>query len=232
RGIPLVVSMMVTDRAAAAVRALEQAGVSAFAPTRTQLAGVKPAVEISRVIPTADESRFVVERPDGAAAELRLDRVFLVVRAVLKFKARVVTDNEIVSYDEDSGVIGIDWSGGGGTRSQVVTTEVVELHTMKGQRIRVDMRRLDEKPLGLDTLAPHRERADILTELFMVGAKHAMLDLGFKRFRIPPDLLQRSRKAGTQEGFAVSTFDGGIPFEFYSVWTQIMHRRMLGLDAS
>jgi hypothetical protein len=240
RGVPQVVCLIDALIAPEVVRVLRARGIRAAAPTRSAMEGLPAAIRCVRVgRPRSRAHLLAVGLFDrggsggrgggGETVEFDPGGVGAVVRATIA-TTRVTFDTRDT---EDQWGTGLTVAGGlgavaltamdtpGGKRSSTMRVEeVVEVQLHDGRRFRFDGRRFEA---GDDErLRSGQERMDRLAVLLGEACPGAEVDLGFREFRCPPDVL---RSASSVTGSRiVRTRDDWPLFEFYSAWRWLAGR--------
>jgi hypothetical protein len=221
---PVVIARLEERAAGNVVRELRDAGLPVFAPTERQLRGMERPILAKRLVPVrAEEKRkYLVEPWRGEQTALRMEDVFLIVRAeVVSTRSAAGDPTTKVRFDAGSGTMHLERVEGPPKRTG--PTEMIELHTGDGQRVRIDGNKFN-----FDILGDRREMNDVvnmglLGERLTNEASRATVERSFEPFVAP-------------EG-AVRTLPPGSPlsrtraaeFEFYSAWLHMLYRSAVGV---
>jgi len=237
RGTPQVAGLVDVDRAAGILERLSGAGVTAFAPSESELGGlVTVAVKDLRRAEGAPEAMYVVEpwrRHDALA--LKTSEIALLVRGTIDRQRRRSRADTSEPGLAGAGAVMIAGAAGAmayaaaGAGSVTTTsgrgTEVLDIFTREGLRLRIDGDKFGFGVLGRERALTDRENTDRLALRLAREAPRALLDMGFGNFRCPPHLLRTTGRSGGTETVRVT--DETPIFEFYSAWAWLMHRRWI-----
>jgi hypothetical protein len=221
-GVPMMLGKLPLVAARSAEAILQKYAVEAVVLSRAEIAGAAPLQRAKRFA-RKGPGRYSVELWRGRPLELAMERVWLVVRA----KIRKVTLGEIRA---DSQVVGDD-EGGYGIETGVTRErslrirELIELHTLDGDRVRIDSSKFSFDVLGPDRGVADGSSADRLALVLAGEAVNAVVDAGYEgmaggalisRQDVPVSMLDRQRFP-----------DDDPVFDFYSVWVAERYRRRL-----
>ncbi len=220
---PLALIRMEERPAGAAVCSLRDLGIAAFAPTQKQIGGVDRPVLAKRLSAarSAPEAMYMVEPWRGEAVGLRMGDVRLIIRAeVASTRSTAGDPTTVINFDAVTGTMHMDRFQSPARKTAL--TEIIEVYTADGARIRIDGNKFNFDVLGDDRAMADSVNADALVKRLISQAPGARVDTGFAVFSPPPG--------------AVRALDAGAPlarsrmpeFEFYSAWLHILHRLALG----
>jgi hypothetical protein len=223
KSAPLAIIRMEERPAGAAVRALRDMGVLAFAPTLKQLNGLPGAVPAKRLTRArgSDSAMYLVEPWRGESIGLSMSEVSLVIRAAVVSRRSTAGDPTTkIRFDAMSGTMHLDRVEGPSQRTSLA--EIIELHTAEGHRIRIDGNKFN-----FDVLGDQRELSDAvnarqLAARLISEAPRAPVDEAFPTFAPPPGAV-RALDAG-----ATLARSRMPEFEFYSAWLHILYRLAVG----
>jgi len=221
---PLAITRMEQRPAGAAVAALRDLGIRAFAPTKRQIDGLDRPILAKRMSQAqgATSPMYLIEPWRGESAGLLMSDVFLILRAqVASTRSTAADPITQVGFDTATGVMSLDRVLGRTPRTSLA--QVIELHCLDGRRIRIDANKFNFDCLGDDRAMADAVNADLLAEQLISQAPRAAVETGFRDFSPPPG-ASRPLDPGSP------LFRSRMPeFEFYSAWLHILHR--IALDA-
>lgn len=237
-GVPAV--LMRTDEAAGLdmVARLEQAGAMAIALTPGQIGSAPEPKKAKRLMEAmgAPKPMYMVEYWRGESDGLLCSDVFLLVRGRIdRSQVRVnsggtASTGSMIATSVAIGPLGAMAMGIGSPSQSTRTTtikisHVIDLYTRSGRRVRIDADKFNFDVLGDQKGLTNLENADRLALKLASECKGAMVDTSFGDFRVAPELVHQVVRdlAGT----TVIRRDEGPAFEFYSVWSWILHRRLM-----
>jgi hypothetical protein len=232
---PLVISRVETAVAKDILARFKLHRVPALAMTQAFLAAQPQPVAVKRLVPAlgAAEPMYMVEPWLGAPLGLRTSDIFLLVRATLDRSSVTTTMESDPSYGAvalggiEGAVVAAAFDVGGAsinrTRNHKLI-QIIDLFMEDGRRFRINSARVSYDVLGDDKGLTPRENADKLALRLATEAPQALVDTGFERFRVPPDFVRDMVSIfGTRTR---SERDDTSVFDFYSIWTQTLHRRL------
>lgn len=222
---PLVLARVEAALAPEIIARLRARRVSAFALTQTYLKAQPKPFIVKRLVPAlgSDEPMYMAEAWRGDPTGLRARDLFLIVRAAVD---RVRTSIDI----ETSGMsVGYSYGYGGpdlpdlpeATRTtERKTTHMLDLWLRDGSRLRCNADRFSFDLLGKGRGFTDLENTDKLALRLATDAPEALIDTGFRGFRVPQDLRRDLVSVfGSQ-----TESDNAAAFDFYSIWTHTIHR--------
>lgn len=220
---PLAIARMEERPAGAAVRALRDMGVRAFAPTLKQLNGLEPPILAKRLAAArgSEGAMYAVETWRGESVGLTMAGVGLIIRATVLSRRSTAGDATTqIRFDSATGTMHLERVEGPARRMGMA--EIIELHTAEGRRVRIDGNKF-----SFDVLGDAREQADsvnaaLLADRLVRQSPRAWVDTAFSAFTPPPGAV-RALDAGA------TLARSRLPeFEFYSAWLHLLHRFALG----
>ena len=108
--------------------------------------------------------------------------------------------------------------------TRVSVTEIMDLYLRDGSRIRINGDKFGFDVLGEGKGYTDRQNMDKLAVMLSERAPRAIVDLNFREFRCPPDILTSYFRSA--EGRVRLTVEAPA-FDFYSVWAALMYRKMM-----
>jgi len=217
-------------------RRLVEAGIDATAFGPGEMAGVGEMERAKGLAPAlgAPEPLYMVEAWRAEGRGLVCSSVVAIVRGQLRLPRGASFEDEIdrrreVRRAPGMGRVGmtevltIEDSGDAGSWSELV--EVLDVHLADGSWIRCDGRKFSFDVLGAERGYSDLENMDKLAVRLATEAPRAIVDTGWKGFRAPPGVLERS---GIQiGGKPVRRSEPESLFGFYSAWIGQRGRAML-----
>ena len=242
RGTPQIaarISSLIRDEV---LRVLVDQGVMAFAPTQSELASAGPVRRIKSLAVTPRGITCQMWRQDPVL--FKPADLFLIVHGRVK-STTTRTRAALPTRSHKQFV----WAAGirpeialgmalarGADRSAIDRTtesnqsEQVELFLRNNTRLRLDADKLNFDVLGDQRGYSDHVNMNRLLELVAHLAPQAITDEGFSDFKSPPDIIREySSNAGNTH---IQSTSDQPAFEFYAPWSNILYRRMLGLDRS
>jgi hypothetical protein len=221
RGVPTVVERIDAAVAREVLRPLRKRKVAAFAPTQSQMDAVAAPLSAKRLVPAggAPQPMYLCEPWRGEGIGFLASDLFLLVRAGLqRERGQVETD---VTY-------GGDPDTGGGLEvhtwrhDKMRLSEAMDLYLRDGSRIRISGDKFSFDVLGTERGHSDNENMDRLALRLAEESPNVLVDVAFRDFVCPPHLISGWRR---QIG-ARSVRDDQPAFEFYSVWSFLLHKRL------
>jgi hypothetical protein len=249
RGLPSVVQRLPTSRARLAIKALRAKGVGCFALTQSQIQAAPTPLAAKRLTEAigAPEPMYMVEAWRAEAGGFLTKNIFLMVRARIKVceTQRPESGGAFGSLNRGTagslagmglgmgvGIVGIgmyassemDAGTTSGPTTRTSTTEVLDIYLRDNSRIRINGDKFNFDVLGPDRGFSDNENMDKLALRLAEQAPGALVDTGFSKFVCPGTFLKNLQVShnGKQVRNDMSLF------EFYSVWSWLMHRLLAG----
>lgn len=146
---------------------------------------------------------------------LKPRELFLIVRARLRRSERTETRID-VSIEPRKGMV-MEFGTPG---IRMALSDLVELWDRRGRRIRINGDKFNFGVLGAERGFSDNENADRLALRLANEAPRALVDTGFGAFHCPPDILRAVWGMGPD---GRRTRSDAPAFDFYSVWSYLMH---------
>jgi hypothetical protein len=207
-------------------------GTLAFALTQTHIQRLPRPLPVKRLVPAlgAADPMYMVELWRAEPTGLKSSDIFLLVRGTIdRTSSRTqVTGNGSMMRSMGMGVgLGIGMGIPGGVEvshnTQSKFSQLLDIYLNDRTLLRINSDRINFDVLGKDRAFTATENVDKLATRLATEAPNAIVDMGFARFKPPPDVEVESTRTGSLES-TTRDRDEGSAFDFYSGWIYTINR--------
>lgn len=220
---PLVLARMEAAEAERAGEALRKIGAFVFVASDSQVQACSPLHRAKSLAPAlgAPEPTYLCQIWREDPVVLKPRELFLIVRARLRRSERTEGRLE-VQFEPMSGGTTLEIGAAG---SRLAVSDLIDLWDRNGRRIRINGDKFNFDVLGAERGYSDNENADRLALRLAGEAPRAMVDTNFGSFHCPSDILRAVWQVG-MDGRRKRT--DAPAFDFYSVWSYLMHIALAG----